>query len=783
MCTLRPCSSGAGGVPKSGVTTEVSTGGSTLHRAHHRPVATTIVVLAALLATLAVSAGPAGAETRDSTRMAGPDRYATAVAVSRASWPSGSDAAFLVAAGEFADALSVGAAAAAHGPVLLTDTDRLPQATIDELRRLQPGALVVVGGHRAVSDAVLQSAARYARATVRVSGSDRYATSVEVARTFVESSSTVYIANGGSYETAIVASTAAGKAGAPLVLVTPTALPPVVERYLAETAPERVVVVGDAATVSDAVLNRIDTYAGTVERVAGRDHAGTAAAVSRADHVLSSRVLIATQATFPDALTGGAYASRLDAPLLFVQPDRVPLATACEVGRLGATDIAVLGGNKAVSDRVVQQLRDGSALTDPAACDRAFVPMAGAPLHDGVYSPDGTRLYVVNQQANQVEVLDVASGAHIRSIWVGSDPLDIDVTKDGRYLYVTHSGSHDVLVVDVASGAWVGPRIRLPIPATAGDTTRAFTLAIDARDRVLFTNSEFSAEDGGPLWSITHATWLARHRDWKTRPNDEAYIEPTEIGTAFTPPDGATATRLVRSADRSVVGLIVTGYGAEATVDTSECDSLPSQDSLPEGSTVRSKEQCVEEKYAEAEAQGDQGLLIWHAQLQRFGAYARQWGEPVTNVAFDPGGDWAVVHGDAETTFLVNVEDVFGERLALRGTVTSQPGAEGIALGRDGRGCLVAWRLVDGEAERAALELLQLHQYDANVGRCRDRFTPARGADGQPFVVTLDDAMAPDSPRLNEVDLTRAQLILGPGGASMAAMTATGVQLLAPPLP
>lgn len=745
-----------------------------------------LLVTVALAATAMVAAtSVAGADERLASRLAGPDRYATAVAVSRTSWPGGSDVVFLVAAGEFADALSIGAVAPELGPVLLADRDRLPPATVEELRRLAPVELVVVGGPRAISDQVMEAAARYARTTGRVAGSDRFATSVEVARAVGGGEGLIYVANGGSYETAILGSVAAGKAGAPLLLVSSNALPAVVERYLAEVRPERVVLVGDARAISDSVSNQIRRYTGAVDRIAGVNHAATAAAASRSDHRISRRAVVATQAAFPDALTGGPFAVRSDAPLLLVQPDRVPVETACEIGRLGVTELVVLGGPLAVSDAVVQQLRDGSAVSG-AACERLFVPMTGAPLHEGVFDAAGEHLFVVNQQGNQVEVIDRASGTHLRSIWVGADPVDIDITRDGRYLYVTHVGSHDVLVVDVPTGAWVGPRIRLPRHPgdPESDRARAFTLAIDARENILFSDTKFDSEDGGGLWTLTHGRWLDAHRSWSAtpEPDDEAYITPSRVSAAFDPPsDGAKASRLVRSADRSVIGLLVSNLSAP---DFTECENRPPQEDLAEDSDVESKEECIERKQAESERAG---LLIWNASRQELGTYAREWGETVSNLAFDPSGRWAVVHGDGETTFVVNVADVFsGDRLALRGTVTSSGGAEGMAVGSDTDGCLVAWRLVDGESDggdgMAALEVLQIQQHDANVGRCRDRYLPARDASGRPLVVPLDDLMPSDGPRLNEVDLTRSQLVISPGGSALAAMTENGVQILRPPL-
>ena len=96
------------------------------------------------------------------TRRAGPDRYATAAAISAGAFSPGVPVAYVALGTNFPDALAA-AAAAGHlgGPVLLVTTDTIPAATAAELARLKPGRIVVVGGISVVSDAVLAALAAY----------------------------------------------------------------------------------------------------------------------------------------------------------------------------------------------------------------------------------------------------------------------------------------------------------------------------------------------------------------------------------------------------------------------------------------------------------------------------------------------------------------------------------------------------------------------------------------------------------------------------------------------
>ena len=113
------------------------------------------------------------------TLLAGSNRYETAVAISQYGFPDdGSANTVVIASGTgFADALAGGPAAAAlNGTLLLTEATRLPQAVRDEIIRLAPSEIIVLGGTSVVSSSVLNELNALAP-TTRIFGSDRYTTS------------------------------------------------------------------------------------------------------------------------------------------------------------------------------------------------------------------------------------------------------------------------------------------------------------------------------------------------------------------------------------------------------------------------------------------------------------------------------------------------------------------------------------------------------------------------------------------------------------------------------
>lgn len=105
--------------------------------------------------TSLVRSGIITAGGRKVTRLQGPNRYETAAAVSRYAFPNGAPVVVVASGTNFPDAL-VAAPFGVRGPILLTETDRLPISTATEIKRLGAKEIIIVGGLGAVSQAVEQ---------------------------------------------------------------------------------------------------------------------------------------------------------------------------------------------------------------------------------------------------------------------------------------------------------------------------------------------------------------------------------------------------------------------------------------------------------------------------------------------------------------------------------------------------------------------------------------------------------------------------------------------------
>lgn len=100
---------------------------------------------------------------RTVSRIAGADRYETAVAVSRA-YDSFTERVYIVSGATFPDALGVAPLARlSRSAVLLVEPNRIPPSVKKELERLSPTHIVIVGGTGAVSASVERELRGYVR--------------------------------------------------------------------------------------------------------------------------------------------------------------------------------------------------------------------------------------------------------------------------------------------------------------------------------------------------------------------------------------------------------------------------------------------------------------------------------------------------------------------------------------------------------------------------------------------------------------------------------------------
>jgi hypothetical protein len=325
------------------------------------------------------SAGPYSA-----VRLAGPDRFSTAVRIAREGWASGGSdwsgvTDVVIASGDDRAAADPLAAAGLCGvydaPLFLVGAEFTPsevKAALREIAADNPGGPVsvhIVGGPVSVPEA------RYSDLASAVGGGklskdrllatgDRYDMAAEIAREMQRvtgtAPDTVLAANGADatkFFDALALSPIAAANAYPILLVTEDSVPSATNAVMGELGPSTVIVGGGPATVSEGVRSSLGAA-----RWSGRDRYATATTI--ATNAISSGMLDAhatgVAAKLPDALAGGAMVGCEGSPLVITNGESLTSVTGSWIStHKGDVDMCyVFGGEKSMTPKVKSQIEE-----------------------------------------------------------------------------------------------------------------------------------------------------------------------------------------------------------------------------------------------------------------------------------------------------------------------------------------------------------------------------------------------------------------------------------------
>ena len=291
-------------------------------------------------------------------RLAGEDRFETAVAISQQGYPEGADTVYVASGVLFPDGLAAAPAAASDdAPLLLTRPDVLPASIAEEIERLSPELVVIVGGEPSVSPAVAAELEGLATEVVRIGGVDRFETSRLIAQYAFEGSESAFIATGRNFPDALSAGAAAGSMNAPILLVDGKANDADAGTLaeLDRLGARNVYLLGDQASMSNGIELDFDNEGLVVHRFAGSDRFQTAVLVNQA--IFQGpvpRMFIASGMKFPDALSASALAAAEGSPLYLATSSCINSSIVTESLRLGQPPVTLLGDEATLSAEVAE---------------------------------------------------------------------------------------------------------------------------------------------------------------------------------------------------------------------------------------------------------------------------------------------------------------------------------------------------------------------------------------------------------------------------------------------
>lgn len=310
-------------------------------------------------ASITVTVKEKGVGTPALTVLSGSNRFTTAVEISK-SLHAKADKAILVLGADFPDALAAGPLAVKLGaPILLTQTTRLPDATLGELKRLGVGEVVLLGGDAVIGKNVENALrANGIQSIQRIAGSNRYDTAAKVADALAGASrqQRVVLASGTGFADALAAGSYAGKEGLPILLTRQDRLVPQAKDALLRLQVAEVLILGGTAAIDAKVEQEIKNMGIKVERSFGSNRFLTAVDMAERFFPKAEAAVVANGLSFADALAAAPFAAKHGMPILLVRQDLLPASVESYLKASSIRQIHVVGGDAAVGAAVKGKL-------------------------------------------------------------------------------------------------------------------------------------------------------------------------------------------------------------------------------------------------------------------------------------------------------------------------------------------------------------------------------------------------------------------------------------------
>lgn len=310
-----------------------------------------------LLATSLATSGITGlqntvlADTANSAdskveRISGTDRYETCVNISKKAYKS-SEVAILASGQKIQDALaSGGVAAKLKAPLLLTQKDRLPSVVLDELKRLNVKKVILVGGQESISKS-LENQLDNMFKVERVSGKDRYETSIKLAEELNKYNKQENIIVNGNTVDALTAGAVAAKSNRSIILTNGVNLPEGANRVVNPTSPNNIIIGG---------ISSINIEGLKGERIGGSDRYETSTKIAEKYYAgKTNKALLANGVNSIDALSAINLVVSENAPVLLTAYDSLDNDVSKFLEN-NTNKVYVLGGYQSISDDVYKNI-------------------------------------------------------------------------------------------------------------------------------------------------------------------------------------------------------------------------------------------------------------------------------------------------------------------------------------------------------------------------------------------------------------------------------------------
>ena len=194
----------------------------------------------------------------------------------------------------------------------------------------------------------------------RLSGDNRYETSVEVSEKNFKSADTVVLASGQNIADALVASSYADIEEAPILLANKNSISDEVLDEIERLKADKVVIVGGQSSISSSVESRLKKEDIKVTRISGSDRFDTSDKLSQEVSRLSkksSQAILVNGYKNIDALSVSSLATKEELPILLNGRNALNMSVKNRLKQMNVNKVYIIGGNNSISSDVEKELK------------------------------------------------------------------------------------------------------------------------------------------------------------------------------------------------------------------------------------------------------------------------------------------------------------------------------------------------------------------------------------------------------------------------------------------
>ncbi|MHC6179754.1 cell wall-binding repeat-containing protein [Clostridium sp. JNZ X4-2] len=311
-----------------------------------------------LILSMPIIKASASEVTPEVTRLSGQDRYETSANISKNNWKASENVVLSSGQGDdkFADALAGTALAyEINSPMLLTNTDYIPEVISNEIKRLNAKNIYLLGGTGVIDSSVESDLKNQGYNVIRLSGQSRYETAAKIGEEAgkYKSITGAFLTTGYKFQYAMAASPYVGKENAIILFTDGNSLNPITKDIINKLNINKVTIMGGDDVVSPSIDNQLKNMGVIVERIGGNMPEDFAANVLSSLGKDITGLAVANDRTFADSLSGSVVAAENNLGMALIDNE-----FNYNISKDKVTKILIYGGYISVSQQMENYLKN-----------------------------------------------------------------------------------------------------------------------------------------------------------------------------------------------------------------------------------------------------------------------------------------------------------------------------------------------------------------------------------------------------------------------------------------